>query len=136
MNMVVKKVVDYIETHLDEELALDKIADALNYSKFYVARVFHKETGGTVYKYIRGRRLTLAAGRLVKTDRPIVEIAYEAHYDSQQAFTQAFRKVYGCTPKIYRKNGVFYPKQTRIHMLCLTNAHSFVNGMTGGRMAV
>ena len=61
MNITVKKVVDYIETHLDDELSLDKIADALNYSKFYVARIFHEETGCTVYKYIQGRRLTLAA---------------------------------------------------------------------------
>ena len=31
---VVEKIVDYIETHLDEELSLDKIAKELNYSKF------------------------------------------------------------------------------------------------------
>ena len=83
MNIVVEKVVDYIETHLDDELTLDKIADALNYSKFYVARAFNEETGSTVYKYIQGRRLTMAAHALVKTDQPIIEIAYEAHYDSQ-----------------------------------------------------
>ena len=81
MNIVVEKVVDYIETHLEDELTLDKIADALNYSKFYVARAFHENTGGTVYKYIQGRRLTMAAQKLVKTDQPIVEIAYRAHYD-------------------------------------------------------
>ena len=34
-NMVVKKVIDYIEKHMDEDLSLDKIAGALNYSKFY-----------------------------------------------------------------------------------------------------
>lgn len=102
MNVVVEKVVDYIEAHLDDELTLDKIADALNYSKFYVVRAFNEETGSTVYKYIQGRRLTLAAQTLVKTDQPIIEIAYRAHYDSQQAFTLAFKQVYECTPKIYR----------------------------------
>ena len=91
---VVKKVVDYIETHMDEDLPLDKIADALNYSKFYIARIFTEETKCTVYKYIQGRRLTLAAGKLVETEQPIVEIAYEAHYNSQQAFTLAFKQVY------------------------------------------
>ena len=43
-NAVVKKVVDYIETHIDEDLSLDKIAKALNYSKFYIARIFNEET--------------------------------------------------------------------------------------------
>ncbi len=89
-NTVVEKTVDYIETHINEDLALDKIANALNYSKFYIARIFTEETKCTVYKYIQGRRLTLAAQKLVETGQPIVEIAYEAHYDSQQAFTLAF----------------------------------------------
>lgn len=49
-NVVVKKVVDYIETHIDEDLPLDKIANELNYSKFYIARIFTEETKATVYK--------------------------------------------------------------------------------------
>lgn len=125
-NTVVKKTVDYIETHMDEELSLDKIADALHYSKFYLARIFAQETGSTVYKYIQGRRLTLAARKLVETRQPIVEIAYEAQYDSQQAFTLAFKRVYECTPKIYRQNGVFYPKQSKICMRSSLHGDSFM----------
>lgn len=135
MNIVVEKAVDYIEAHLEDELTLDKIADALNYSKFYVARAFNEETGGTVYKYIQGRRMTMAAQKLVKTDQPIIEIAYRAHYDSQQAFTLAFKQVYECTPKIYRKNGVFYPKQTRICTPGPEKAYSCLSCLKGGRMA-
>ncbi len=123
---VVEKIVDYIETHIDEDLSLDKIANALNYSKFYIARIFTEETKCTVYKYIQGRRLTLAAQKLVETEQPIVEIAYEAHYDSQQAFTLAFRQLYECTPNIYRKNGVFYPKQSKMCMMGSVNGYSFM----------
>lgn len=107
-------IIDYIETHLDEDLSLDKIAKDLNYSKFYIARTFAEKTGTSVYKYIQGRRLTLAAQKLVETKEPIVEIAYEAHYNSQQAFTLAFNQLYLCTPQVYRKNGIFYPKQLRL----------------------
>jgi len=63
--IVVKKIADYIEEHLDEDLPLDKIAKDLNYSKYYIARIFAQETGVTIYKYIQGRRLTLAAQELV-----------------------------------------------------------------------
>lgn len=134
-NAVVKKVVDYIETHIDEDLPLDKIAGTLNYSKFYLARIFAEETKCTVYKYIQGRRLTLAAQKLVETEQPIVEIAYEAHYDSQQAFTLAFKQVYGCTPKIYRKNGVFYPKQSKISMMSSLGGYTYMYGLAGGELA-
>ena len=37
---VVEKVVTYIEMHLEEDLSLDQIAKELNYSKYYIARVF------------------------------------------------------------------------------------------------
>lgn len=133
-NEVVKKVVDYIETHINEDLALDKIADALNYSKFYIARIFSEETKCTVYKYIQGRRLTLAAQKLVETERSIVEIAYEAHYDSQQAFTLAFKQLYECTPYIYRKNGVFYPKQSKISMKSSMNVYSNMYYLAGDEL--
>lgn len=134
-NIVVKKLVDYIENHLNDDLSLDKIARALNYSKFYMERAFAEKTGTTIYKYIQGRRLTLAAQQLVGTEKPIIEIAYEAHYNSQQAFTLAFRRQYLCTPQVYRKQAVFYPKQPKIGMkrsLCHFYAASSI---WGGKMA-
>ena len=134
-NAVVKKVVDYIETHIDEDLPLDKIANELNYSKFYIARIFTEETKCTIYKYIQGRRLTLAALKLVETEQSIVEIAYEAHYDSQQAFTLAFKQFYGCTPKIYRKNGVFWPKQSEISMMGSLGGYTLLYYLAGGKLA-
>ena len=72
---IIKKVTDYIEAHLGEDLPLDKIAEHLNYSKYHIARTFARETGSTVYKYIQGRRLTLAARKLVETEVPIIDIA-------------------------------------------------------------
>lgn len=115
-NAVVKKVVDYIETHIDEDLSLDKIANALNYSKFYIARIFTEETKCTVYKYIQGRRLTLAAQKLVETEQPIVEIAYEAHYDLQRAFSLAF-------------------KQSKISMMSSLGGYTFMYYLAGGQLA-
>ena len=134
-NTVVEKIIDYIETHMNEDLSLDKIANAFNYSKFYIARIFTEETKCTVYKYIQGRRLTLAAQKLVETEQSIVEIAYEAHYDSQQAFTLAFKQLYECTPNIYRKNGMFYPKQSRICMMSSFDGCSFIYYLAGGKLA-
>ncbi|MDE7323919.1 MAG: AraC family transcriptional regulator [Lachnospiraceae bacterium] len=126
---VVKKTASYIDKHIQEDLSLDKIAAALNYSKFYIAHAFAEQTGCTIYKYIQGRRLTLAAERLVKTEMPIVEIAYEAHYNSQQAFTLAFGRIYQCTPQTYRKNGIFYPKQPKLPCSGSVRIYSIKGGM-------
>ena len=134
-NDIIKGIVDYIEKHLEEDLSLDKIAEDLNYSKFYIARIFSEKTGGTIYKYIQGRRLTIAAYKLVKTNKSIIEIAYEAHYSSQQAFTLAFNQLYLCSPQAYRKKGFFHPKQSIIGMKSSQFVFSYTNYLFGGKIA-
>ena len=99
-----KKILSYIENNLDKDLTLEKIAKELHYSKFYMARAFKEHTGRTLYQYIQGRRMEEAARKLAETERPIVEIAMEAGYGSQQAFTRSFHHRYGCAPGEYRKN--------------------------------
>ena len=113
---VVKKVIDYIEKNLEKEINLDNISKNIGYSKFYLNRIFTEYTGITMYKYLQNRRLTVAAEKLVKTDKPIMQIAYEAGYDTQQSFSFAFKQIYLYPPKIYRDIGIFMPKQDRISM--------------------
>ena len=91
---VVKKVIDYIEKNLEKEISLDNISKNIGYSKFYLNRIFTEYTGVTMYKYLQNRRLTVAAEKLVKTDKPIMQIAYEAGYDTQQSFSFAFKQIY------------------------------------------
>lgn len=109
--LAVEKIRKYIERHLQEDLSLDRLSRKLNYSKFYIGRVFAEGAGCTVYKYIQKRRLAEAAKQLISTDKPIVEIALEARYNSQQAFTLAFRRLYGCTPYTCRKKGKSWIKR-------------------------
>lgn len=111
---IVQKVIAYIETNLEKEIDLNHIAKNIGYSKFHLNRIFTAYTGITIYKYLQNRRLTIAAEKLVKTDKPIIQIAYEAGYDSPQSFTFAFKQVYLYPPKIYRKLGVYIPKQEQI----------------------
>ena len=105
---IVKKVIDYIEDNLENEIDLDKIAENIGYSKFHLNRIFTEETGYTIYKYLQMRRLTIAAQKLVDTEKPI----------TQQAFSLAFKQIYLYPPKTYRDIGVFVPKQNKISMKC------------------
>lgn len=113
---IVKKVLNYIEENIEKEINVDKIAKSAGYSKFYLNRIFSECAGITIYKYLQSRRLTIAAEKLINTNEPIAQIAYEAGYDSQQAFSLAFKQLYVHPPKIYRSIGVFVPKQNRISL--------------------
>ncbi len=105
--------IDYIENHLHEKPDLDTIAEALHYSKYHLHRMFTGTVGLTIQTYTQRRRLTEAAKLLVFSDKPILEIALAAGYESQQSFTGSFRAMYKKAPNQYREEGGFYPLQLR-----------------------
>ena len=109
----IEKVIDYIENNLSNKLDLDKISEAVHYSKYHLHRVFSNTVGMTIHDYVRRRQLTEAAKLLVFSDRPIIEIAFICGYESQQAFSSAFKSMYKIPPAQYRENREFYPLQLR-----------------------
>ena len=109
-------VIDYVEDHLTEKLDLDRIAEAVHYSKYHLHRMFADTVGLTVHDYIQRRRLTEAAKLLVFSDKPILEIALTAGFESQQAFTACFTSMYKTAPGRYRETERFYPLQLRFHL--------------------
>lgn len=105
--------IDHIESHLHEKLDLKTIAEALHYSKYHLYRMFTATVGLTIQTYAQRRRLTEAAKLLVFSDKPILEIAFTAGYESQQSFTDSFRAMYKKAPNQYREEDEFYPLQIR-----------------------
>ena len=107
----IEAVIAYIEHHLDGRLELSQIAEAVHYSKYHLHRTFTETTGMTIHDYTQRRQLTEGAKLLVFSDRPVMEIALICGYESQQAFSQAFKAMYKLPPAKYREKGSFYPLQ-------------------------
>ena len=107
----IEAVIDYIEGHLDGKLELETVAEAVHYSKYHLHRLFTSTAGMTIHDYVQRRQLTEAAKLLVFSDKPIIEIALICGYESQQAFTAAFKEMYKLPPARYRAQGIFYPLQ-------------------------
>lgn len=105
--------IDYIENHLSDKVDLELVAEAVHYSKYYLHRIFTKTVGLTVHDYVKRRQLTEAAKLLVFSDKPIIEIAFIAGYESQQAFSDIFKLMYKKSPGQYRNDEEFYPLQLR-----------------------
>ena len=100
----IQKSIDYIEENIRDDISLEKVAFLAGFSKFHFLRVFKAVTDNTVADYIRMRRLTLAAIDLIGSRMPILEIAMTYKYNSQEAFTRAFKSRYQMTPMAYRNN--------------------------------
>jgi len=109
----IETVLDYIEANLDGKLDLETVAEAVHYSKYHLHRMFTSTVGMTIHDYVQRRQLTEAAKLLVFSDRPIIEVAFICGYESQQAFSSAFKSMYKIPPAEYRDNREFYPLQLR-----------------------
>lgn len=99
----IQTALNYMEEKMLEELSIEEIAKQANFSVFHFQRTFNIMTGITIAEYIRRRRLTLAANELRKSDERIIDIAHKYGYETPEAFSKAFRKQHGITPREARK---------------------------------
>lgn len=110
----IENIINFIEDNLNGKIALETIANTNDYSKYYLHRMFTNITGMTLHNYIWRRQLTEAANLLIFSKKPIIEIAFMCGYESQQAFSTAFKSMYKISPAKYRKEKKFYPLQLKI----------------------
>jgi AraC family transcriptional regulator len=100
----VERTVAHIERTLDEALDLAAIARAAALSPFHFHRVFRGMLGETPLEMHRRLRLERAAKRIVETEVGITTIAFDAGYETHEAFTRAFHQAYGTSPSAFRQD--------------------------------
>ena len=100
---VIQKTIEWIESHLHEQISANDIVAVTGFSKYHFHRVFQTAVGMSVSEYIRIRRLANAASILLNTDERIFDISFYYQFESQESFTRAFKKLYRLPPGQYRK---------------------------------
>jgi len=115
------KSIEFVEQHLYDEISVHEIAAASHYSTYHFSRIFKALVGDTPKEYLRKRRLTVAARRLLSEDISILDLAIDCQFYSQEAFTRAFKALFNVTPALYRKQNdpfrLLYKDQFSPHML-------------------
>ena len=101
--MKLLKAIDYIEAHLTADLSLELVSGAAGLSSYHFSRMFRAVTGETVTAYIRRRRLTEAARRLIDRNERLIDLAMTYGFESQAAFSRAFKRQFGIPPGAFRK---------------------------------
>jgi AraC family transcriptional regulator len=94
----------YLQSRLDEPIDLEDLASVACFSPYHFHRIFRGLTGEPLMEHVRRLRLERAAQRLKSTDRPVTDIAFEAGYESHEAFTRAFRAMFGDSPSGFRES--------------------------------
>ncbi len=112
------RVLVHIQNSLDEALSLEDLASISCFSPYHFHRVFTGMVGESVMQHIRRLRMERAALRLVHTNQAITHVAFDAGYEALEAFSRAFRTMFGVSPSEYRVE-----KRQTILPLCDSGIH-------------
>ena len=99
----VLKVKDFINTHINDELRLEQLANLVGMTPTAFSRFFKLRTGKTLSEYIVDIRLGQAARLLVDTADSVSEICWNCGFNTLSNFNRLFRKRKGCSPTEFRE---------------------------------
>lgn len=104
----IQRSIDYIESRLEEDIDIERAAQEafMSCSNYY--RMFFALTGYSVKEYIRHRRISCAVKDVKTTDENILNIALKYGFESNEAFTRAFRRITGYPPSAFRNPSLIY----------------------------
>lgn len=99
-----RRVVEYIDAHLAEELSLAELAGVTGLTPHHFGRAFKAMTGRPPHRFVIERRIQKARELLRDADQPIADIAQAVGFSSQSHLTINFRRMTGATPAHYRRS--------------------------------
>ncbi|CAE6951386.1 Bacterial transcription activator [Vibrio sp. B1FIG11] len=100
----IKAVCDFIDEHLDETLTLESLSEVAVCSKYHFHRIFKSFTGISIMQYVLLSRMKRASFRLAfEPQVSVTNIAFEASFESLEAFSRAFSRLFKQTPTQFRK---------------------------------
>ncbi|MBK5350365.1 AraC family transcriptional regulator [Bacillus sp. TH44] len=101
----VYKVQDYIESHINDSLSIEDLANVAGFSKFHFHRIFKGMMDEPLSRYVNRLKLERATHLLTyRTDMTITDIAYYFGFTDSAVFSRTFKSYYGVSPSHYRNH--------------------------------
>jgi len=103
MTAVYYRIIQYIDTHIKDEISITEIADMVGYSANHVYKLFKVYSSQPIMEYIRRKKIQAAAAEM-HTGRKLYEIALDCGYQTPAGFYKAFQSVFGRSPSDYKND--------------------------------
>ena len=97
------RVLNYINKHLDDDLSLEQLSGIAHFSAYHFHRIFSQVVGESLKEYIRRRKTQRAIFQLNLKEQSITEIAFDAGFQSTEAFSRHIKKQFGASPRDIRQ---------------------------------
>jgi AraC-like DNA-binding protein len=98
------RAIQYVSTHLTEDVKLADVANVAGFSPQAFSRFFHKYTGTRFINYVIALRISLACRHLLETDQTIAAICFACGFNNLSNFNHQFSRIKGLTPQTFRRN--------------------------------
>lgn len=92
----------FLTEHCCHRVHLEDLAHALHSSAPHVTRVFRRETGLTLHRYLTRVRLVAALDAVAAGEEDLSALALECGFSNHSHMTAAFRREFGLTPSMWR----------------------------------
>lgn len=103
IQQIVDEIDHGIENYNDEALTLRRLSRMMGYSEFHTTRKFKEISGMSFRVYLRQRKLAFALKEVRDNEKSFLDIAFDYGFSSHEAFTRAFKQLYGVAPSEYRR---------------------------------
>lgn len=101
-NTVVENIKNYIDSNLEFDIDINRIAQIFHYNKWYLGRMFKKETNQSFSDYVNSRRLETACYLLKNSEDTVLNISYKVGFNNVTYFNRLFKQAFGITPTDFR----------------------------------
>ena len=94
----VLRVIAYLNDHLCEDLSLEELARDFFISKYHLSRIFHQQTGTSIFTYFNTKRMALAQ-QMLASGESATSVAFKLGFRDYSTFYRAYVKNFGHSPK-------------------------------------
>ncbi len=102
MKLLLKSAVEYLESHYNEPVTLNDVAEKLYVSTYYLSRMFKKELNKNFVDYLNEIRINHAKELLLDVRYKTYEVADAIGISDPHYFSKLFKKYVGITPTEYK----------------------------------
>jgi len=102
-----RRVSDLMRSQLDQQIALQTLADSIGMSRSHFCRAFRASVGMPPHQWHLQMRVAKAKEMLLSRTLPLSEIALVVGFADQAHFTRTFRRTVGATPGTWQRGNAF-----------------------------
>jgi AraC-like DNA-binding protein len=98
-----RRATEFLEAHLDGNVTLEQVAEVCELSVSHFARAFKQSFHRPPHQWLTERRVDRAKDLMTNSRAPLADIAIQCGFTDQSALNRSFKRIYGVTPGIWRR---------------------------------